>query len=343
MAQIKGDLLGLVDAQVMEGVSHLGSGRFEEAMARLRRARAAAERISYRLGQGQAMTVEGVCHGYAGDLVRMHDVNREALEAIRLHSHGHQPGFRCGLAQALLMLGRFAEARATLEQARRQAASDDRLAQALVAAGLITLHLREGNLDAAQQEGERLEDVLRGVTAIPPPCAQLVEAPAELLIARWHLALQHGDPVTDLQRQAKRHLAVLQNWSRIYAIGRPFLWWFRGHQQFLLARQRDAWAAWEHGRIQAVELGMPVYEAILSLTLAKHGPRPQQRNHRFRSRALFLSSQALWHARQFEGDDSDEDSAARMLSLMPDAESGTHTAAYNVATRRHEAGPGRMP
>jgi tetratricopeptide (TPR) repeat protein/tRNA A-37 threonylcarbamoyl transferase component Bud32 len=336
MAAVTGDQLGLIDAQVMEGVSYLGSGRFEEAMTRLRRARSGAERISYRLGQGQALTLEAVCHGYGGDLTRMHDINREALETIRLHSHGHQPGFRCGLAQALIQLGRFAEARATLEQARRQAASDDRLAQALVAAGLITLHLREGNLDAAQQEDERLETVLQGVTAIPSPCAQLVEAPAELLIARWHLALQHGDPVIELQRRARRRLGILQGWARIYPIGRPFLWWFRGHQQFLLARQREAWAAWEQGRIQAVELGMPVYEAILSMTLAKHGPRPQQRNHRFRARALFVSSHALWHARQFTGDDSDDDSGSRLMALMPDVESGTHTAAYNVATRRQE-------
>lgn len=328
------DPVHLVDTTVMEAVSLLGAARFEDAVERLRDARRRAESIGYRLGQGQALTIEGVCHGYAGDLQRMLESNREALEAIRHHSHGHQPGFRCGQATSLIQLGRFAEALATLERARKLAAVDDRLARALVAAGLLQVHLREGDLTAAMREDDLLQALLEGITAIPAPCAQLLETPAELLIARWHQAIQHGDPIDDLPQQAEKHWKRLSRWAALYPVGQPFAWWFRGHQYFLRARQPDAWAAWEKGREIAVFLGMPVYEGLLSLSLSKHGPRAHQRNHRFRAKALFLSSQALWHVRQIDQDLLGEESGSGMRELVTDSGSATRTAAYNVPTKR---------
>lgn len=335
IALASGDGMSHVDSLVMEAASLLGAGRFEDALERLRDARVRAEAIGYRLGQGQALTVEGVCHGYGGDNQRMLDANREALACIRHHSHGHQPGFRCGHAKALINLGRFTEARATLDQARTLVAADDRLGQALIAASLLLVAMREGDLSGAVRECQTLDRVLEGVTAIPPPCAQLLEAPAELVIARWHLALQRGDPVGDLPKQAEKRWKAMAAWSRLYRIGWPFAWWFRGHQHFLLARQTDAWAAWDRGLGEAVALGMPVYEGLLSLTLSKHGPRSHQRNHRFRARALFLSSQAMWHVRQVDQERMDEeDSGTRYQAWLQDEGSGTRTASYNLPSKR---------
>ena len=334
------DPVGLVDALVMESVSFLGAARFEDTIERLRLARSHAEPAGYKLGQGQALTIEGVCYGYTGDVQRMYEVNREALEAIRHHSHGHQPGFRCGLGLALIQLGRFAEARATLDRARILAAPDDRLARALVAASLLLVYLREGDLDAAGREDVLLRELMNGVTAIPSPCAQLIEAPAELVIARWHQAIQHGDPVGDLPRLAEGHWKTLSRWSGLYAIGLPFAWWFRGHQLFLRARQPEAWIAWEKGRTIAVQLGMPVLEGLLSLSLSKHGPRAQKRSHRFRAKALFLSSQALWHARQIDEHPENDESGSGFKIAVSDtgsvSGSATRTAAYHVATKRVE-------
>ena len=338
LSEAAGDGVGLVDALVMESSAHLSAAHFEDAIERLRSARTTAGEIGYRLGQGQALTVEGVCHGYAGDLVRMLEVNREALECIRHHSHGHQPGFRCGQAMALTQLGRFTEARATLEQARLQAVPDDRLACSLVTAGLLLVHLREGDLAAAQVEERLLHDQLDGITTIPSPCAQLLEAPAELLIARWHLAIQHGDPVGDLPQQAELRWRTLARWARLNPIEVPFLWWFRGHQHFLRGLQSEAWAAWETGRTEAARLGMHLYEATLSLTLSKHGPRAQQRTNRTRARALALNSQAMWHVRQLETTAADEESGSAYQAWLSEEGTGTRTAAYNVATRRIEKG-----
>ena len=330
------DPVGLVDALVMEAVSFLGAARFEDTFACLRLARSHAEQAGYRLGQGQALTIEGVCYGYTGDVQRMYEVNREALEAIRHHSHGHQPGFRCGLALALIQLGRFAEARATLERARILAAPDDRLARALVAASLLVVCVREGDLEAAGREDAILHDLMSGVTAIPSPCAQLVEAPAELVIARWHQAMQHGDPIGDLPHLAEERWKTLSRWSGLYPIGQPFAWWFRGHQLFLRARQPEAWTAWEKGRVIAVQLGMPVHEGMLSLSLSKHGPRSQKRSHRFRAKALFLSSQALWHARQIEEHTENDESGSGYKIALSDTGSITRTASYNVASKEIE-------
>ena len=331
------DPVGLVDALVMESVSFLGAARFEDTIDRLRLARSHAEPAGYRLGQGQALTIEGVCYGYTGDVQRMYEVNREALEAIRHHSHGHQPGFRCGLSLALIQLGRFAEARATLDRARILAAPDDRLARSLVAASLLLVHVREGDLEAAEREDVLLRELMTGITAIPSPCAQLVEAPAELIIARWHQAIQHGDPVGDLPRLADERWKILSRWSGLYVIGQPFAWWFRGHQFFLRARQPEAWAAWEKGRSIAVQLGMPVLEGMLSLSLSKFGPRSQKRSHRFRAKALFLSSQALWHARQIEEHPENDDSGSGFKIAFSDSGSATRTAAIHVATKRAES------
>jgi tRNA A-37 threonylcarbamoyl transferase component Bud32/tetratricopeptide (TPR) repeat protein len=330
------DPVGLVDVLVMEAVSFLGAARFAETIACLRQARSHAEKAEYSLGQGQALTIEGVCYGYMGDVQRMYEVNREALEAIRHHSHGHQPGFRCGLARALIQLGRFAEARATLERARQLAAPDDRLARALVAASLLLVHLREGDLESAAREDVLLRELMVGVTAIPSPCAQLIEAPAELIIARWHEALQHGDPVGDLPRLAQERWKILASWSGLYAIGWPFAWWFRGHHFFLRARQPEAWIAWEKGRVMAVQLGMPLHEGMLALSLSKHGPRPQQRTHRQRARAVFLSSQAIWHARQIEDYHENDESGSANKSVVFDSASNTRTAAYHIPTKRVE-------
>ncbi len=330
------DPVGLVDAMVMEAVSLLGAARFEEAIACLQEARSHAEKAGYRLGQGQALTIKGVCYGYTGDVQRMYEVNREALEAIRHHSHGHQPGFRCGLAHALTQFGRFAEARATLDRARQLVAHDDRLVRALVAASLLVVHLREGDLDAAEREDGFLRELMMGVTAIPSACAQLMEAPAELIIARWHYAIQHGDPVGDLPRQAEERWKTLSRWAGLYAIAWPFAWWFRGHHFFLRARQPEAWAAWEKGRSMAVQLGMPVHEGMLSLSLSRHGPRPQQRKHRMRAKAVFVASQAMWHARQIEEFPENDDSGSAYHSVDCESVSATRTAAYNIPTKRVE-------
>ncbi len=336
LSEAAGDDVGLVDALVMESSAHLAAAHFERALECLRSARTRANEVGYRFGQGQALTVEGVCHGYAGDLVRMLEVNREALECIRHHSHGHQPGFRCGQAMALTQLGRFTEARTTLEQARLLAVPDDRLACSMVTAGLLLVHLREGDLVAALAEDVVLHGQLEGITAIPSPCAMLLEAPAELLIARWYQAIHSGDALDDLPQRAVERGRILTKWARLNHIEAPFLWWFRGHQHFLLGNQSDAWSAWQTGHQESVRLGMTLYEALLSLTLAKHGPRPQQRAHRARARALALSSQAMWHVRQTETTASDEESGSAHQAWLDEEASGARTAARNVPTRRIE-------
>ena len=333
-AERAGDPVSGVDALVMESCSQLGAARFEHAIELLREARRSAEAIGYRLGQGQALAVEGVCNGYHGDTQRQLAASREALSCIRHHSHGHQPGFRCGYAKALITIGRFAEARVTLDHARSLVASDDRLALGLIASTQLLIALREGDLDLALREELALDLALEGVTAIPAPCAQLLEASAELVIARWHLALQQGDPVAGLAELTERRWRALRTWARLYPIGSPFAWWCRGHQQFLLGRQEEAWTAWEQGRTEAVHYGMPLYEAQLSLTLSKHGPRSQQRNHRFRARALFLASQSMWHVRQLDEEHFEDDSSVRYRAWLEEEGSNTRTAAYNVASKR---------
>ena len=333
-AERASDPVSGVDALVMEASSQLGAARFEHAIELLREARRRAEAIGYRLGQGQALAVEGVCNGYHGDTQRQMAASREALSCIRHHSHGHQPGFRCGYAKALITLGRFAEARVTLDQARSLVASDDRLVVALIASTQLLIALREGDLELALREERALDLALDGVTAIPAPCAQLLEAPAELVIARWHLALQRGDPVAGLAELTKRRWRALRSWARLYPIGSPFAWWCRGHQQFLLGRQEEAWTAWEQGRTEAVHHGMPLYEAQCSLTLSKHGPRIQQRNHRFRARALFLASQSMWHVRQLDEEHFEDDCGVRYQTWLEEEGSNSRTAAYNVATKR---------
>ena len=79
---------------------------------------------------------------------------------------------------------------------------------------------------------------------------------------------------------------------------------------------------------------MPLYEAQLSLTLSKHGPRSQQRNHRFRARALFLASQSMWHVRQLDEEHFEDDSSVRYRAWLEEEGSNTRTAAYNVASKR---------
>ncbi len=326
--------LALVDTLVMEGVCHLGAAHFDLALQRLREAREVADTIGYRLGLGQALTIEGVIYGYAGDHVRMLSTYVDALACIRHHSIGHQPGFRCGQAKALIGLGRFTEARATLATARHQAAHDDRLSRSLISASLLLVHLREGELDAAGREEVLLDTLLDDFTAIPPPCAQLLEAPAELVIARWHAALQRGEPTVDLERLAGRRLRELGRWARIHPVGLPFAAWFRGHRRMLQGRRVDAWRCWERGCLDAARLNLPLYEGLLSLALAKHGPQPQQRGRRLRARALFARSRAMWHLRQIEDDVPDDDSGTGYLAWRADEGSGSRTAAYHLTRGR---------
>lgn len=326
----------LVDALVMEASAHLGAAHFGIALERLRRARRIASEIGYLLGQGQALTIEGMCHGYAGDLSRMLEVNREALECIRHHSHGHQPGFRCGQALALTFLGRFTEARATLEQARRQSTTDDRLIRSLICAGLLLVHLREGDLSAAEEETVRLREQLEGLTVIPSPCAQLLEAPAELLIAQWHLAQQEGRPQNTFHERAKICHRGLVRWARLNQLAIPIVAWFRGHQLLLTGNLSGACATWDTGRQEAGRLGMPLYEASLCLALALHGPRKRQREHAQRARSLALASNAMWHLRQMEQVPTSEDSGSAYDAWLADDGAATQTAAYHVPTARIE-------
>ena len=96
----------------------------------------------------------------------------------------------------------------------------------------------------------------------------------------------------------------------------------------------EAWTAWEQRRTEAVHYRMQLYEVQISQTLATHGPRNQQRNHRFRARALFLASQSMWHVRQLDEERAEEESDVRYQNWLHEEGSNTRTAAHNVPTKR---------
>jgi hypothetical protein len=108
---------------------------------------------------------------------------------------------------------------------------------------------------------------------------------AEVYLELWEIETQTGQhnpglASIDLKLEARNACKEIENYARVFSIGRPGSLLFRGYYEWLTGRQSQAQRSWKKSAEIAKEMGMAYMQGRAQLEIARHLPRDHpDRNH----------------------------------------------------------------
>jgi hypothetical protein len=78
--------------------------------------------------------------------------------------------------------------------------------------------------------------------------------------------------VPTLKSKARQAGKALQKFVRVFPIGQPRAWLYRGQQAWLSGRQGTAQKAWQKSLVTAKRLSMPYEQGLAHLEIGRHVP-----------------------------------------------------------------------
>jgi hypothetical protein len=208
------------------------------------------------------------------------------------------------LGQTLIYLGRFEEAVERLESARQMCHEADLPSEINCHGLLAQARMRRGE----HREGLRMAAAATLRIRQAPPIVFAIHAGmcgvAEVYLSAWSRAIRNKEPSAALERRTLALAACrdLTLYARLFPIGRPRSWIFRGRAAWL---ERDPVRARKlTGRgLQAAEaLGVPFDEALARYDLARMAHDDlTRREHQGAARELFKRMDCRWYLEELGG------------------------------------------
>ncbi len=185
-----------------------------------------------------------------------------------------------GRIEALLARGRpegaVADVEAVLRESDRRPGALPKADQIGAHAALALAYLRAGERDRAFSALERAAELLRRSRTVSMYLRNGFAAMAEVAIDAWE-AGERGGAAREI---AKLAVGALRGFSRVYAIGRPQTWLWRGAYAWAAGRRGRARRWLARGLAEAERLGMPHAGAIARLEIGRRLPAgPERRGH----------------------------------------------------------------
>ena len=208
---------------------------------------------------------------YQGQYKKAGDLATKLLMDARKHNnHLHEAWALAAQAQNLLRLGQVDEVIALYAETQQLLAMNTDLTSEMVVYGfLATCHLRRGDLDWARKNADINLGLMAGMRA--PTSFDLIEAfsgVSEVYLDLWEQGETWAKP--HFQKSSKRALHLLRRYARIFAIGQPrtFLW--RGLYEWLKGKKQKAIRFWQKGADLGQEMRMPYERAMCFYEIGRH-------------------------------------------------------------------------
>jgi hypothetical protein len=150
---------------------------------------------------------------------------------------------------------------------------------------------RRGEGSAALEEARAAEQVIARTEQISQYLLAAYASLLELYTGLWEAARGHPAEARDLARRTRRIGKVLGEYRRMYPIGQPRYWLYRGRFHWLSGARAWALQAWGRGLAAAQRLCMPYEQGLIHAEIGRCGG-PDARPHLTQARELFERVQA---------------------------------------------------
>jgi eukaryotic-like serine/threonine-protein kinase len=261
------DEASLIDLDVMEAAFLVGVGEFDRAREQMIPCVARAERLGYRFGGASAESVLARCDAMTGYYDEMLAHYERSAELLRAYAPEHRLGQVAGVAKALATLGRGDEARALIAECA--GTFESRLVRLSVTTLSGFVHARTGDLAKARTEMDEATTLVGREHAYPAPVLELLEIPGEVYVAAWWRARETAQAEVVLESAARKRLAALRAWARLWPIGAPAASILAGDIHELRGDTAAACREWRRAVALAEPRGMRPYAARAAASLRR--------------------------------------------------------------------------
>ncbi|HEY1067983.1 MAG TPA: hypothetical protein VGE52_17800, partial [Pirellulales bacterium] len=269
---------------------HLGQGDFERVEALALESLELAEKLGDHQQSGEDATLLAMLGCLRADYAAAERWAERLLEASKRSGNAMHAGWALNiLGEAHLRLRRPTEAVARLrESADKLRGNNDRTEEIRIHGMLAELAARAGDWDEAATQADAAEAIASAATAKTCSTLEGLAGIAEARFLRWEQA-PPGSLPADVKRLAQQALRWLQQYARLYPVGRPRLSVFEGRWHRLTGAPLKAHQIWRDGLEQAVQLRMPYEAAVLHEWIASHYPEdsPERQEHLDEAALLF--------------------------------------------------------
>jgi hypothetical protein len=281
------DLSVQIWVSLVTGVYFGGVGCWARAGELLQQSIGLAEQMRdrYRWDDGIG-NLAGVTY-FQGDFVASLELSDDFYRSARDRHDGHNQGWALrGKVYGLLPQGKFSEALVCLEELRLLLTEDPHMDEALKIDlhGLLALvHLRQKKPDLALAAAEEAISLMAGTrpalflslpgyAGVAETYLRLWEAKTTSQISAPIMTAWSGSKIKDLKSEARQACRALRGYARVFPIGRPRAYLWRGTYHWLSGRANAARKLWAASLTAAGTLEMPYDQGLTHYEMGKHFP-----------------------------------------------------------------------
>jgi tetratricopeptide (TPR) repeat protein/tRNA A-37 threonylcarbamoyl transferase component Bud32 len=290
-------------ALFVSGYYYTGIGWWDRSGKEITQALEIYKRLGDLRRQGEATSVRSYTAYFKGEFESGSNSYVGLYEAARKRDDAQQQAWGLdGQAMHLLRMGRTDEALALLKVAEPLFESINDRVEELQHHGLRALaHLRRGELDQARDHADRAEKMISQSRPSAPYAIDGYSTVVEVYLSLWESA-SRPEEHSEATRMARKALGHLQGFARVFPVGRPRYWLWKGLAEWLAGNRGRAERSWQQCVNLASRLKMPYEEALGHYEIGRHlTPADKMRSeHLDRACSLFsgLSASYDWaHAK----------------------------------------------
>ena len=180
----------------------------------------------------------------------------------------------------MIRLGHTTKALELMQIAAKLLVETPKRSEEIVSKGQLALAwLRLGNYDNALQATQHNAEL---IAQLPPTVSSLFEgyaSVAEIYLTLWEANHGHLAKANALSQSARQGIKMLQQYARVFYIGRPRVWLWQGRYDWLAGKSSKAEQAWYKSLNIAEQLHMPYEQALAHYALGSYATSANRTRH----------------------------------------------------------------
>ncbi len=279
-------------ALFVSGYYYTGLGWWDRSGKEITQALEIYQRLGDLRRQGEATSVRSYTAYFKGEFEEGSNSYVGLYEAARKRDDAQQQAWGLdGQAMHLLRMGRTDQALALLKVAEPLFATINDRVEELQHHGLHALaHLRRGELEPARDHADQAEKMISQSRPSAPYAIDGYSTVVEVYLSLWESASKTEEH-KEAMRMARKALGHLEDFARVFPVGRPRYWLWKGLAEWLAGNRSRAQRSWQQCVNLASRLKMPYEEALGHYEIGRHLTASDQVRDEHLDRACALFSQ----------------------------------------------------
>jgi tetratricopeptide (TPR) repeat protein/tRNA A-37 threonylcarbamoyl transferase component Bud32 len=258
-------------ALFVSGYYYTGLGWWDRSGKEISQALDIYRRLGDLRRQGEATAVRSYTAYFKGEFEDGSKSYVGLYDAARRRDDAQQQAWGLdGQAMHLLRMGRTDQALALLKVAEPLFETINDRAEEMQHHGLHALaHLRRGELEQALQHADLAEKIIAQSRPSAPYAIDGYSTVVEVYLSQWESASKPEDQKQAV-RMARKTLRHLEGFARVFPVGRPRYWLWKGLAEWLAGNRGRAQRSWLQCVNLASRLKMPYEEALGHYEIGRH-------------------------------------------------------------------------